>query len=158
MDGVLNNWMYCLQIITTNNYNTIADFHTLQFTTAHAKSFPAFSVFTRRFLVTASNNGYSSAFVLKPSLNGGSLPTDSRLFHTDLPVFYSPTDWALTLSLAYISARTTQKTPFLSSMRIRCSGDVVTEPFPSSGRLFLFIKNLLPSNGCRSVVCFTAAV
>jgi hypothetical protein len=37
-------------------------------------------------------------------------------------------------------------------MRIRCRGNVFTEPFPSSGRLFLFIKNLLPSNGCRSVV------
>jgi hypothetical protein len=53
-----------LQIVTTNNYNTIAHFHTLQITTAHTKSFPACSVFTRQFLVTASNNGYSSASVL----------------------------------------------------------------------------------------------
>jgi hypothetical protein len=30
-----------LQVVTTNNYNTIADFHTLQFTRAHAKSFQA---------------------------------------------------------------------------------------------------------------------
>jgi hypothetical protein len=33
-----------LQIVTTNNYNTISDFHTLQITTAHAKFFqPAVS-------------------------------------------------------------------------------------------------------------------
>jgi hypothetical protein len=44
------------------------DSHNLQITTAHAKSFPACSVFTRRFLVTASNNNYSSASVLKSSL------------------------------------------------------------------------------------------
>jgi hypothetical protein len=62
-----------LQVITTNNYNTIADFHTLQITTAYAKSFPACSVFTRRFLVTASNSGYSSASGLKTFLNGTEL-------------------------------------------------------------------------------------
>jgi hypothetical protein len=39
--------------------------------TAHPKSFPACSVLTRRFLVTASNNGYFSASVLKSSLNSG---------------------------------------------------------------------------------------
>jgi hypothetical protein len=33
---------------------------------------------------------------------------------------------------------------------------VFTEPFPSSGLLFFLIKNLLPSNGRRSVVCFSA--
>jgi hypothetical protein len=33
---------------------------------------------------------------------------------------------------------------------------VFTEPFPSSGRLFLLIMNLPPSNGRRSVVCFVA--
>jgi hypothetical protein len=59
-----------LQVVTTNNYDIVADFHTLQITTAHAKSFPACSVFARLFLVTASNKGYSSASVLKSSLNG----------------------------------------------------------------------------------------
>jgi hypothetical protein len=43
-----------------------------------------------------------------------------------------------------------------SRMRTRCRGKVFTEQFPSSGRLFLFIKNLLLSNGRRSVVCFAA--
>jgi hypothetical protein len=47
-----------LQVVTTNNYNTIAYFHTLQITIAHAKSLLASSVFTRSFLATASNNGF----------------------------------------------------------------------------------------------------
>jgi hypothetical protein len=51
-----------LRVVTTDNYNIIADFHTLQITTAHAKSYTAFSVFTRRFLVTASNNGFFLCF------------------------------------------------------------------------------------------------
>jgi hypothetical protein len=50
-----------LQLATTNNFNSIADFRTLQITTAHAKSFSACILVTRRFLATASNNGYSSA-------------------------------------------------------------------------------------------------
>jgi hypothetical protein len=37
-------------------------------------------------------------------------------------------------------------------MRIHCRKNVFTEPFPSSGRLFLLIKNLLPRNGRRSVL------
>jgi hypothetical protein len=28
-----------LQVVTTSNYNTVTNFHTLQITTAHAKSF-----------------------------------------------------------------------------------------------------------------------
>jgi hypothetical protein len=76
-DGVLDNgFMDYLQAVTTNNYNTIADFHTLHITTTYTKSFPVCSVFIRRFRVTASNNGYSSASGLKSSLNGGSLPTE----------------------------------------------------------------------------------
>jgi hypothetical protein len=65
------------QLVITLNYSAIANFHNLQFTTAHAKFSPACNIFTRRFLVTASNNGYSSASVLKSSLNGGSIPTAS---------------------------------------------------------------------------------
>jgi hypothetical protein len=111
--------------------------------------------------------------------------TDSRPFPTKLLVFSLPphyqlstlatptksslhrlTDQALTLSLAYnILARTTYKTPFLCCMRIRCSGNVFTEPFPSSVRLFLlrifclatdvvplFVLRPLPRNEC----CFRA--
>jgi hypothetical protein len=36
--------------------------------------------------------------------------------------------------------------------RIRCRGNV----FPTSVRLFLLVKNMLHSNGRRSVVCFAA--
>jgi hypothetical protein len=39
----------------------------------------------------------------------------------------------------------------LSYMRIHCRGNVFTEAFPSSGSLFLLMKNLLPNNGRRSV-------
>jgi hypothetical protein len=58
--------------MTTFNYSAIAYFHTLQVTTAPAKSFPAGSVFTSSCLVTAPT---TAAFVLKSALNGGSLPT-----------------------------------------------------------------------------------
>jgi hypothetical protein len=82
------------QLGTASNYNAVANLHTLQITTAHAKPFPTCCVFTSRSLVTASNNGDSSASALKSSLNGGSLPTDSFLhrypWRTDLvaPVFF----------------------------------------------------------------------
>jgi hypothetical protein len=41
------------QLIITFNYSTIPDFHTSLFTRAHAKTFPACSVFTRSCLVMA---------------------------------------------------------------------------------------------------------
>jgi hypothetical protein len=55
-----------LQEVTTNNYYTVDDFHTLQINTAHAKSFRASIVFTGHFLTTASNNNYYSVSVLSP--------------------------------------------------------------------------------------------
>jgi hypothetical protein len=66
-----------LQVVTTNNHNTIADLQTLHFITVHGNSFPACST-TRRFLVTVTNNGYSSASVLKLSLSLILRPTVSR--------------------------------------------------------------------------------
>jgi hypothetical protein len=66
---------FSTQLVITLNYSAIADIHTLLSTPAHAESFSTCSVFSRRFLVTSSNNGYSSASVLKSSLNGSSLPT-----------------------------------------------------------------------------------
>jgi hypothetical protein len=139
-----------LRVVTTNFYNTIADVHILYITTAHATSFPACNVFTRYFLLTASNNGYSSASVPKSSLNGGSFQLN---YFSQTPV----RNWLGCPSfLPYnSSARPAQTTPFLSYMRIRC-GNVFTEPLPSTGRLFLLIKNVLPSNGRLSVVCFAA--
>jgi hypothetical protein len=66
---------YNTPLITTLNSSAIANFDTLQSIRTHAKSFPARSVFISIYLITAPNNGYSSASWLKSSLNGGSLPT-----------------------------------------------------------------------------------
>jgi hypothetical protein len=57
------------QLVTTPNYNASSNIHTLQITVSHAKSFPASRVFISSYLVTASNNGYSS-------LNGDFLPNE----------------------------------------------------------------------------------
>jgi hypothetical protein len=46
---------------TTSNSSAISNLHTLQFTTAPVKPFPACCVLTSRFLVKASNSGNSSA-------------------------------------------------------------------------------------------------
>jgi hypothetical protein len=37
--GLVIGFIDPLKFVTTNNYNTIANFHTLQVTIAHAKSF-----------------------------------------------------------------------------------------------------------------------
>jgi hypothetical protein len=50
-------------LVITLNYSSIADLHTLP---NHAKSSPACRVFPSSCLVTASNNGYSSASRLSP--------------------------------------------------------------------------------------------
>jgi hypothetical protein len=65
-------FIYHLRIVTTSNYNTIANLHTLQITTAHAK--PSQFSFTSRFLVTDLNKWDSSASVFK-SLLSGEYPT-----------------------------------------------------------------------------------
>jgi hypothetical protein len=64
------------QLLNTLNYSAIADIDNLQ---NHSKSFAASSVFISTCLITASNNGYSSASRLNFSPNDGSLPTDSFL-------------------------------------------------------------------------------
>jgi hypothetical protein len=43
-----------LQVMTTNKYNTVTNFHNLQITRAHTKSLLGLSVFTSSFLVMAS--------------------------------------------------------------------------------------------------------
>jgi hypothetical protein len=52
----LNRFIDHLQVVTTNNYNTIADFHA----TNHSALFSMY-VFPSRYLVTDLNSGYSSA-------------------------------------------------------------------------------------------------
>jgi hypothetical protein len=106
IDGVLD-WPLILG--TTSNYSVIANPHNLQITTAHPKSFPAYFVFTSRFLVTASNSWDSSASALKSSLNGGSLPTASFIHR--LPY---RTDLVAPIVFPYnSSARPAQTTPFI---------------------------------------------
>jgi hypothetical protein len=53
--GLVNRFIDHLEVVTTNNYNTIADFHT----TNHS-SLSILSIFTGLYLVTALNNGCSS--------------------------------------------------------------------------------------------------
>jgi hypothetical protein len=77
-----------LQIVTTNNYNAIANLHTLQITTAHAKT--SQSAFTSRFLVTDINNRDSSVSVLA-SLLSDEYPT--TLNSSKSKLFY---EWRLT--------------------------------------------------------------
>jgi hypothetical protein len=73
---------FSTQLVITLNHKAIAHFNTLQITTAHTKFFPDGSVFTSSCLVTASNNGYSSASGLKSTLNGGSFPTAYSCFNS----------------------------------------------------------------------------
>jgi hypothetical protein len=106
---------------------------------------------SRRFLVMASNRGCTSAFGLKSSLNCGSLPPASFLhrlpYRTDL---VAPVVFLIT--------------PRHGPHRQHCSFlyanhfcmNVFTELFPSTGCLFLLVKNLLPSKRCFSTVSFTA--
>jgi hypothetical protein len=74
------------RLVTTLNYNAIADPHTLQISTAHAKSSVCF-VFTSGSLVTATNSRDSSASALT------SLPAGSQLHDK---VFSSQTPLQLT--------------------------------------------------------------
>jgi hypothetical protein len=55
-------------IVTTSNYGAITNLHTLQITTAHAKS--SKSAFTGQFLVTDLNNGDPSDSVVTPLPSG----------------------------------------------------------------------------------------
>jgi hypothetical protein len=121
---------------------------------APAKSFPACCVFTSRSLVTATNSGDSLASAFTFSLNGGSFPTLATDSFLQNPV----QNW-----LGYpnvlpcnSSARPTQTTPFIL-VCVCYRGNAFTEPFPSSGRLFLLIKDMLPSNGRRFVVSIAVA-
>jgi hypothetical protein len=45
------------QLVTTSNYSAIANFHTLQITSVHAKYFSVCNVFASSCLVMVSNSG-----------------------------------------------------------------------------------------------------
>jgi hypothetical protein len=72
------------QLGTTNNCSAIANLHILQINRGHAKYFPTFHDFTSHSRITASNSRSFSAFVLKSSLNGGSVPTVSFLYKSSI--------------------------------------------------------------------------
>jgi hypothetical protein len=57
-----------LQVVTTSNCNTVVNFHTLQITTAHAKSSQS-AVFTGHSLVMASNSEGTLLAPIKSSLH-----------------------------------------------------------------------------------------
>jgi hypothetical protein len=60
IDGVrIGEWIHWP--LVTSNYSATANLHNSQITTATAKHFPGFCVFTSRSLATASNSGNSSA-------------------------------------------------------------------------------------------------
>jgi hypothetical protein len=63
------------RLVSTFSNSAIADIHTLQITRAHTKCFPACSVFSSRFPVTASNSGNFSASALTLFLAGHRLTT-----------------------------------------------------------------------------------
>jgi hypothetical protein len=75
---------FTTRLVTTSNYSSSADLHTLQITIAYAKSFPACCVFTSRSLVTASNSGDSSAFAFTSLIAGSELQSLSLLFTDSL--------------------------------------------------------------------------
>jgi hypothetical protein len=127
-----------LQVVTTNNYNITADFHTLQLTSAHAESFYSV-VFTSRSLVAASNSGDSSSASTKPSLH--------KL----------PYNWLTSnLSLAYnISAWNNRKhsSPIVAPI-VSMGTCLFAKALLGNGRVYLPIKNVLPTIECCFVVCF----
>jgi hypothetical protein len=129
-------FVYHLQVVTTNNYNTIANFHILQITRAHTKSFQ--SAFASRFPVTDLNNGGSSTAPSKSS------------FHR-LP--YNRLTSKLVAIITSRHGPRRKRRSFLYSKRF--SGNVfVPRSLPSNSYVYLLIKSLLPSSGCCFVVCF----
>jgi hypothetical protein len=102
------------------------------------------------FPVTASSRRDSSASTLKSSLNGSFFQTDSFLHNPSYK-----TEFIAPIILLITPGDGLRRKHRLFSYANRCSGNVFTEPFPSSGRLLLFIENVLSGNS-RSVICFAA--
>jgi hypothetical protein len=125
-----------LQVITAPPLISII--HNSQITTAHAKPFPACCVFTV---------GSLQLHALKSSLNCGSLITASfphrLLYRTAFvaPIFFFVTPW-------HGPSRKHLFQKYLyCCMRIRCCGNVFTEPLPRNGFGILLISRSLRHNG-----------
>jgi hypothetical protein len=125
---------------TTSNYSATSYLHNSQITTAPAKPFPACCVIISRSLATASNSGDSSA-------------SRAQVLSSQPPLQNWTNDWLS--SLAYnISARTTYKTPRFQQqlyfcVRIRCRGNVFTEPLPRNGRC---LQSLHSNGSVRHII------
>jgi hypothetical protein len=119
----------------------------------HTLTFSGLLCLHQPFPGNGFDSGHSSAFALKSS-SKWRLPSNCEVLLLLTASRTEPT-WLPQLPSFYnSSARTAQTTPFSYANRFRWN--VFTQPFPSKGRILLLIKNLLPSKGRRSVVCFTA--
>jgi hypothetical protein len=143
-------------------YRATANLHTLQFTTAPAKPFPACCVLTSCSLATASNSGDSSAsraqVLPSPTLVQNCLPAipsndlDRHLFSASLAElnctqhstnsqlsFQSESNQLVWFPRHIASGRTQQKTPFpiipLLFLAYSLRGNLFNESLPSNGRL-----------------------
>jgi hypothetical protein len=111
----VNRFIGHLQVVTTNNYNTIA-ISTLH-KSIHAKSFPACRVFTTHFLVTAPNNGYSPASVLN--------------FHRELTANYQLTRLSQFSPIKLLGADCIGTTVHSRMLAVFCyHGNVFSKPLP----------------------------
>jgi hypothetical protein len=152
-----------IQLGTTGYYSAIADLHTSQITTAHAKFSPACCVFTSRSLLTASNSGDSSASALKSSLNGGGcLPTDTflhRISHrTDLvtPIVSLITpqhgpcrQYTVHSRMPTVSAGTLSPSRFLAAAVYSC---LIRICCLVTNTLLFYVSRPLPRNKCFRAV------
>jgi hypothetical protein len=134
IDRVLD-WI--LDLLTS--YTLTTRDYTLQFTSPHAKSFLASSVYTCSCLVRAPNNGYSSASGIKSFLNGNSFPAElflpkSKLLYdgriTANHFVLAPTIVLLITPLHGPSRKHRFQQYLYCCMRIRCCGNVFTAPLP----------------------------
>jgi hypothetical protein len=123
--GWIGEWIFWPLIYTTWNYKHL---HTLQITAAHAKPFPACSVFTAvpwQRLVTVE---ILQLHALRSYLH-------------NLPYRTAWTSCSNYLGYNF-SARTTQKIPFFCCyIRVRCRGNLFTELLPRNGHGAEHIEN-----------------
>jgi hypothetical protein len=101
----------------TNNYRATSNLHNSRITIALAKPFPACCVLISHSLATASNNGDSSAL-------------RAQFLSSQIPVQNS-TDFVFCLQ--YLITGLVEILRF-KELRIRCRGNMFTEPLPRNGR------------------------
>jgi hypothetical protein len=122
---------FTTRLVTTSNYSVVADFHTLQITTAHAKSFQ--SAFTSLFPVTDLNNGDTSTAPTKSSLHR--LPYNWLLI-TDLSRLY------------HLGTDCVENTIHCCTPTVSVGTCLFAKALLGNGCIQLFIKNLFPISEC----------